>query len=178
MSFIKIKYAFRLSQFYASPGEVPSNPVSLVLTTPFPNTHTQTQLQGACGPSGVGGEKVLEFWLHILLACPNWYDEISIIIHTTTYMALWILMPPSTHPPTHTRPHHTHTHIRYREGSILHILDALCMATHSQEQWQSSIQSVLLEAYKVRAKDNLGICFWVKMFHFRREIMGNNYSFW
>ncbi len=44
MSFIKIKCAFRLSQFYASADEVPSNPVSLVLTTPFPNTQTHYRI--------------------------------------------------------------------------------------------------------------------------------------
>ena len=30
------------SKWYASAGAVPSNPVSLVLTTPLPNTHTHT----------------------------------------------------------------------------------------------------------------------------------------
>ncbi len=40
---------------------------------------------------------------------------------------------------------------RYRESSILHLLDTLCMASHSEETWQVTVQSVLLGAYKVRA---------------------------
>ncbi len=64
MSFIKIKCAFRLSQFYASADEVPSNPVSLVLTTPFPNTHVlDTGL--ACQAGEFFSSTVP--WYHLLL---------------------------------------------------------------------------------------------------------------
>ena len=69
----------------------------------------QTQLQGACGPTGIGGDKVLQFWIDILLACPNWY----------------------------------------RERSVLHLLDTLCMAAHSEVAWQNALQTIMLKAYKV-----------------------------
>ena len=54
--------------------------VSLVRLMLFHSISSQTQLQSACRPGGVGGETVLQFWLDILLSWPTWVREKSVLL--------------------------------------------------------------------------------------------------
>ena len=72
-----------------------TNPQPLLLRKMAALIHTQ--LRSGCGLGGVGGDRVLQFWLSVLLSYPNWHKYVHLLYGSCEYhevscedhMTLW-----------------------------------------------------------------------------------------